>query len=98
MEESSVSRSLSAVEAGSIRDEVVEVRATVDEIKAEEQKKRVLTWLSGADAAANHNGAKSKREPGTCEWLLGSEDFKAWTDKESQVMWLHAFPGAGKTI
>ncbi|KIX02725.1 uncharacterized protein Z518_08667 [Rhinocladiella mackenziei CBS 650.93] len=87
-----------AVQVESIRDNVAKARATVEEIQAEEQKSRILSWLSGPDTAASHNRAKDQREPGTCEWLLCSEDFKAWMAKESQIMWLHAFPGAGKTI
>jgi ankyrin repeat domain-containing protein 50 len=89
-----------AILTDSIQDTVEEVRETVQDMKAAEEKNRILMWLDGPDPSINHNSAKSKREPGTCEWLVASKDFTSWfnTPATSQLLWLHAFPGAGKTI
>ncbi|KAF2809376.1 uncharacterized protein BDZ99DRAFT_531589, partial [Mytilinidion resinicola] len=83
-----------------IHDTMEEVRKTVQEMKAAEEKARILMWLDGPDPLSNHDSAKSKRDLGTCEWLVDSENFTSWfnTSATSQLLWLHAFPGAGKTI
>jgi archaellum biogenesis ATPase FlaH len=89
-----------AIQANSIQDTVEEVRNTVQDMEAAKEKSKILMWLDGPDPSINYNSAKSKREPGTCEWLVTSKDFTSWfnTPTTSQLLWLHAFPGAGKTI
>lgn len=50
---------------------------------------------------SNHDIARDKREEGTGEWLIQSEKYIAWksaVDRHSGVLWMHAKPGAGKTV
>ncbi len=41
----------------------------------------------------------SRREPGTCEWVLKHPNFRSWTDLQSTpLLWLSGNPGCGKTV
>ena len=46
--------------------------------------------------------ARSTRHPGTCQWIELRPMFKTWEssklDSESALLWIHAIPGAGKTV
>jgi len=89
-----------ALQVDLVQDAVEEVRDTVQDLKAADEKNSVLMWLDGPDPSMNHNTAKAKRELGSCEWLITSKEFTSWfrSPAEDQLLWLHAFPGAGKTI
>lgn len=85
-------------EVADIHDAVDDVKETLEDMKAAEEKQTILHWLGGPDPSVIYNNAKSKREPGTCEWLIKSDDFQTWCTTGGTLMWLHAFPGAGKTF
>ena len=49
---------------------------------------------------------KGDRAPGTCEWILGTEELTAWLasgrtagpeSQATEVLWLHGYPGTGKS-
>jgi hypothetical protein len=71
---------------------------TVQDLRAAEERKRIIDWLRAPDPSPKHNAAKAKRQPGTCEWLLSRSEFRSWIADGNKFMWLHASPGAGKTI
>ncbi|KAM0545617.1 hypothetical protein ACHAPJ_011232 [Fusarium lateritium] len=62
------------------------------------RQKEVLHWISPTDYAPQQNDIFSRRQPGTGEWLLGSDEFKSWLDTDRQVLFCPGIPGAGKTI
>ncbi|KAH8821287.1 hypothetical protein F5884DRAFT_850522 [Xylogone sp. PMI_703] len=43
---------------------------------------------------------KSLQVPGTCSWILRNDIFNSWVQNpsESEVLWIHASPGRGKTV
>lgn len=88
----------SAVSDEIIEKAIVGVQNSVDDIQTKQLHDRILEWLQGADPSTNHNAAQKKRAAGTCEWLISSKQFQAFTDGENQLMWLHGIPGAGKTV
>jgi hypothetical protein len=77
---------------------IEDVKSSVDAMRAKEQRDRILEWIKGRDSSINHNAARKKKEAGTCEWLLRSQQFRSFTEQENQLMWLHGIPGAGKTV
>jgi hypothetical protein len=88
-----------AIQQDSIQNTVIEVRDTMQNLEANNEKEKVMRWLQAPDPSINHNSAKSKREPNTCNWLLQSDDFTSWLTKDSTpTMWLHAIPSTGKTV
>ncbi|KAJ5794740.1 hypothetical protein N7457_001339 [Penicillium paradoxum] len=58
----------------------------------------VNQWLSPVNAASNHNSATKLRHQGTGNWFLDGAKFQEWVSSENAFLWLHAIPGAGKTI
>ncbi|KFY25596.1 hypothetical protein V493_04574 [Pseudogymnoascus sp. VKM F-4281 (FW-2241)] len=59
---------------------------------------KTLRWLSIVDVEANHLNACKLQQPGTGFWLIEGEKFSEWAEEENSTFWLHAIPGAGKTI
>ncbi|PVH91500.1 hypothetical protein DM02DRAFT_734153 [Periconia macrospinosa] len=60
--------------------------------------KKVTEWLSPANVATNHNAATKLRHGHSGTWFLESEAFQTWLKDDNAFLWLHAIPGAGKTI
>ena len=81
-----------------IEEAISDIKSTVVDIRAKEQRDRILEWLKGPEPSTNHHAAQKKKEAGTCEWLLNSTQFKAFGEGDNQLMWLHGIPGAGKTV
>jgi ankyrin repeat protein len=59
---------------------------------------KVVEWLSPANVTTNHKAATNLRHRDTGTWFLESESFQNWLDEDNSFLWLHASPGAGKTI
>lgn len=81
-----------------VENSIGEVKLSLLEIQAKEEKNRILDWLKGTDPTINHHAALKKKEIGTCEWLLRSEHFQNFALGNNQFMWVHGIPGAGKTV
>lgn len=72
---------------GTIRYNVLEV-----------QQREVYRWLDDIDPSTIHNRACGQYEAGTGNWVLRSEDWKAWMSGKKRALWVHGIPGAGKTV
>ena len=59
-------------------------------------------WLGGTNEfnAKQYDHFRQKRNPGSCRWLLHHELFTSWWRGQlsPSVLWLHAQPGAGKSV
>jgi ankyrin repeat domain-containing protein 50 len=77
---------------------VADIQESIEDTKQRERRDRILQWLATTDPTTNHNAARDKHEPTTGSWLLESEGFRSWRDSANEFLWLHAIPGAGKTI
>lgn len=58
----------------------------------------IIKWISTADYAPQQNDYFYRRQPGTCEWLLGTSEFRTWWTSKGQILFCPGIPGAGKTI
>ncbi|KAJ5721659.1 uncharacterized protein N7483_009593 [Penicillium malachiteum] len=64
----------------------------------ESERIKMLEWISSVPFGENHDNISEKRTPGTGEWLLQHEDFRAWVEKKTPtLLWLEGSAGAGKT-
>jgi hypothetical protein len=62
-------------------------------------REKIIKWLSPSDVIANHNASSKLRHGDTGSWFLASGELQAWLkDDSSSFFWLHAIPGAGKTV
>lgn len=62
----------------------------IKEWHKETENQQILSWLSGISFDEKQGDILSKRHPGTGEWLLNSDEFKAWRDgnpETSQTLW-----------
>lgn len=64
--------------------------------KDAEEYSTLLRWLCDIDPSSMYNAARDKHEAGTCEWLVqNNDDFKAWEEGKSSLLWLH---GKGMSV
>ena len=92
--------------------EIKDARKEQQEARAEQQKaqekqqtwrqteadKELLTWLTPIDYATKQSDFINRRQHGTGQWLLNSDEFRAWVDQYNQTLFCPGIPGAGKTI
>lgn len=58
----------------------------------------LLDKLITVNPSENHNVAWSLHEPQTSKWITRSEEWKSWSEGNLKLWWIHAIPGAGKTV
>ncbi|XDG04305.1 hypothetical protein ABKA04_003920 [Annulohypoxylon sp. FPYF3050] len=68
-----------------------------DRENAEEQR-AILAWLTPAEYIHQHRDFINRREAGTGQWLLNSEEYQRWIVTEKETLFCSGIPGAGKTI
>ncbi|KAL2848401.1 ankyrin repeat-containing domain protein [Aspergillus pseudoustus] len=58
----------------------------------------MLEWISPVPFGKHHDAVSEDRTLGTGDWLLQHEDFRAWDNTSSSLLfWLQGSPGTGKT-
>ncbi|KAI0974349.1 hypothetical protein F4678DRAFT_422344 [Xylaria arbuscula] len=78
----------------SIRGDVTHTRLRLDK----EEDIRILDWLSPTDYGPQQSDYLRRREPGTGQWLLVSQQYQDWIRDPSKTLFCPGIPGAGKTI
>lgn len=63
-----------------------------------QQHRKIVNWLSSVDYSTYQNELIGRRQNGTGEWLLQSNEFKDWISHTSRAFFCHGIPGAGKTM
>lgn len=58
----------------------------------------ILDWLTPPSYSTQQSDFLSRREQGTGEWLLSSDQFQTWVKNESRILFCPGMPGAGKTV
>lgn len=69
-------------------------------------QKRVIAWLAPTAYAVDYYkedlaSAKEARHENTCQWLLARDTFVQFSETiagSGALLWIHAQPGAGKTV
>lgn len=64
----------------------------------EQDRRAILDWLTRIDYAPQQKDFIERRQTGTGQWLLDSQEFKAWVKTNKQTLFCPGIPGAGKTI
>lgn len=77
-----------------IGDDVGHIRSRLD-TRADRD---ILDWLTQIDYGPQQSDYLKRRQPGTGQWLLDSEEFHCWLSASSQTLFCPGIPGAGKTI
>ena len=58
----------------------------------------ILNWITPAEYGRQHSDYISRRQDGTGQWLLNSNEFQEWVESGKQTLFCPGIPGAGKTI
>lgn len=74
------------------------MRRTQEESQNYEERKAMLDWLTPIDYTPLQNDFIGRRQAGTGQWLLDSEEFQTWLKSDKQTLFCPGIPGAGKTI
>jgi Cdc6-like AAA superfamily ATPase len=69
-----------------------------DNRERHEEHRAILDWLTLIDYATQQNDFISRRQEGTGQWLLDSDEFQRWLNQSGQTLFCSGIPGAGKTI
>jgi hypothetical protein len=63
-----------------------------------EEHQAILDWLTPIDYASQQQDFICRRQAGTGQWLLDSDEFQTWLNTDKQTLFCPGIPGAGKTI
>jgi Cdc6-like AAA superfamily ATPase len=64
-----------------------------------DQKRRTIAdWLTPIDYVPQQSDIINRRQEGTGKWLLNSNEFQEWLNKNKKTLFCPGIPGAGKTI
>lgn len=70
----------------------------VDKRNNEQDRARILSWLSPIPYSQHHKRVYGEVLEGTGEWLLEDDQYADWRDSNpSAMLWLHGIPGSGKS-
>src|SRR6266536_6058887 len=67
-------------------------------LQNDQERRTVLDWLTPIDYAPQQSDFISRRQGGTGQWLLNSDEFQNWVNQRSQTLFCPGIPGAGKTM
>lgn len=73
----------------------------VDEFNQRQQSQKdrdILDWLTTVDYGSQQSDFISRRQEGTGEWLLCTDEFTTWLNQKNKTLFCSGIPGAGKTI
>ncbi|RYP80241.1 hypothetical protein DL769_002543 [Monosporascus sp. CRB-8-3] len=58
----------------------------------------VLDWITPVDYGPHQSDFLKRRQPGTGQWFLDSEEYQTWLKRSKQTLYCPGIPGTGKTI
>ena len=62
------------------------------------EEKAILEWLTPINYGPQQSDFLRRRQPGSGQWLLDSNEYQTWLKKSHQTLFCPGIPGAGKTI
>ncbi|KAG8350127.1 hypothetical protein FVEN_g11709 [Fusarium venenatum] len=81
-------------DTSAIRENTTQTRAKLDR----KEDFEILDWLTPIDYGPLQSDYLGRRQAGTGDWLLQSEEFLHWLAASNQTLFCPGIPGAGKTI
>jgi len=64
----------------------------------DQDRRTILDWLTPIDYGAQQSDFINRRQEGTGQWLLDSDEFQRWSNESKQTLFCPGIPGAGKTM
>jgi len=75
-----------------------EIVDRLDRRQDDQERRTILDWLTKIDYGTQQSDFISRRQEGTGQWLLDSDEFQRWSIGSKQTLLCPGIPGAGKTI
>jgi hypothetical protein len=69
-----------------------------DDREYREERQTILEWLTTVDYAPQQSDFINRREAGTGQWLIDSDEYQTWVQTPKKTLFCRGMPGAGKTI
>ncbi|KAH6971480.1 nucleoside phosphorylase, partial [Ilyonectria sp. MPI-CAGE-AT-0026] len=63
-----------------------------------DEEEKILTWITPFNYGEQHTDILKRQQPGTCQWVLNSDQYRDWMDTPKGILLCPGIPGAGKTI
>ncbi|ETN36406.1 uncharacterized protein HMPREF1541_08683 [Cyphellophora europaea CBS 101466] len=79
-------------------DQIQEHMANVARVQLDEKADRALSAVGPFNTRNLHQANLRLRHPGTGLWFTDGDEFQQWLTNPQARLWLHAIPGAGKSI
>jgi len=64
----------------------------------DQEHRTILNWLTSTDYAPQQSDFIARRQEGTGQWFLESNEFQQWLNTSEQTLFCPGIPGAGKTV
>jgi hypothetical protein len=64
----------------------------------DQERQAILDWLTRVEYTSQQNDFIARRQEGTGQWLLDSDEFQDWLNQTGQTIFCSGIPGSGKTI
>lgn len=68
------------------------------EAQMDKEVREVLEWFCPVNPRMKHDKFRAEYQPGTCLWIFQVIEYRKWFDTPNSALWIHAIPGAGKTL
>ena len=62
------------------------------------EQQAILNWLTSVDYSTQQNDFIARRQEGTGEWLVESDEFQQWENNKRGFLFCPGIPGSGKTM
>jgi Cdc6-like AAA superfamily ATPase len=79
----------------------LETKDSVDRLHQRQddlERRTIIEWLTRIDHSTQQSDFIGRRQEGTGQWLLNSNEFQSWLNTTKQTLFCPGMPGAGKTM
>jgi NACHT domain-containing protein len=74
------------------------VSRKIDRVLHDREHQAILDWITSVDYSSQQNDFIARRQEGTGEWLVKSDEFQQWENNKNGILFCPGIPGAGKTM
>ncbi|KAN0079520.1 hypothetical protein V8E54_004734 [Elaphomyces granulatus] len=84
-----------------IQESLHSVSRNIDKVlhrQHDREQQAILDWLTSVDYFPQQNDFIGRRQEGTGEWLVESDEFQHWENNKKCILFCPGIPGSGKTM
>jgi Cdc6-like AAA superfamily ATPase len=70
----------------------------LNKCQGDQERRTIIEWLTTIEYATQQSDFTARRQEGTGQWLLDSNEFQGWLNQTNQTLFCPGIPGAGKTM